>query len=80
MWNDLQDSIKETTKAAEDYQSEITKINEQMKELGMSQTEKLKERYAAASEELIKLNKELAIYTKYNILTDADAAKKLELE
>jgi hypothetical protein len=51
-----------------------------MEDLNKSETDKLSERYAKVTEELELLNKELEKYTKYDILTDADAAKKLELE
>jgi TP901 family phage tail tape measure protein len=80
VWDELQDAIKEVTKEADKYVKEIDKIKDKMEDLNKSETDKLSERYAKVTEELELLNKELEKYTKYDILTDADAAKKLELE
>lgn len=68
------------TNEADKYVKEIDKIKDKMEDLNKSETDKLSERYAKVTEELELLNKELEKYTKYDILTDADAAKKLELE
>jgi len=51
-----------------------------MDDLGKSKVDKLSERFAKISEEVIKLNDELQVYLQYDILTDADAKKKMELE
>lgn len=80
VWDELQDAIKEVTNEADKYVKEIDKIKDKMEDLNKSETDKLSERYAKVTEELELLNKELEKYTKYDILTDADAAKKLELE
>jgi len=78
--DELQESIKDTKKNLEDYVREIDKIREKMDDLGKSKVDKLSERFAKISEEVIKLNDELQVYLQYDILTDADAKKKMELE
>lgn len=80
MWDELQESIKNTTREAEDYTKEIDKIKQKMDDLNKSETDKLSERYAKVVEEVEKLNAELEVYTRYDILTDVDAKKKIELE
>lgn len=79
-WESIQDAIDEAIDNVEDYQKEIDKLMEKMKDLESDTTDKLSDRYAAVVEEVQKLNKELEVYTKYDILTDADAKAKATLE
>jgi chromosome segregation ATPase len=51
-----------------------------MKDLESDTSDKLSERYAKVLEEVEKLNKEMEVYTRYDILTDADAKAKATLE
>lgn len=79
-WESIQNAIDEATDNVEDYKKEIEKLEEKMKDLQDDTTDKLSDRYAAVVEEVQKLNKELEVYTKYDILTDADAKAKATLE
>lgn len=79
-WESIQNAIDEAIDNVEDYQKEIDKLMEKMKDLESDTTDKLSDRYAAVVEEVQKLNKELEVYTKYDILTDADAKAKATLE
>lgn len=79
-WDELQKSIKEATKSTEDYAKQIEKIREKMEDLGKTEVDKLSERYAKVVEEIKTISKDLEPLQKYDILTDSDAQKKLELE
>lgn len=79
-WESIQDAIDDAIDNVENYQKEIDKLMEKMKDLESDTTDKLSDRYAAVVEEVQKLNKELEVYTKYDILTDADAKAKATLE
>ena len=79
-WESIQESIDNATDNAKDYQKEIDKLIEKMNDLESDTSDKLSDRYAAVVEEVQKLNKELEVYTKYDILTDADAKAKATLE
>lgn len=79
-WESLQEAIDKATDNAKDYQKEIDKLIEKMKDLESDTSDKLSERYAKVLEEVEKLNKEMEVYTRYDILTDADAKAKATLE
>ena len=79
-WQNIQEWIDEATKSVEDYQSEIDKLLNKISDLEKDTTDNLSDRYAEVVEELWELNKQLEVYTRYDILTDADAKAKQKLE
>ena len=80
VWENIQEWIENATDSVEDYQKEIDKLINKISELEKDTTDNLSDRYAAVVEELWELNKQLEVYTRYDILTDADAKAKQQLE
>lgn len=79
-WESIQESIDGANDNVKDYQKEIDKLLDKMKDLQSDTADDLSDRYAEVVEEVQKLNAELDKYTKYDILTDADAKAKADLE
>lgn len=79
-WESIKEWIDDATSSVDNYQKEIDKLIGKIKDLESDTSDKLSERYASVVEELWELNKQLEVYTRYDILTDADAKAKQKLE
>ena len=79
-WENIKEWIDDATSSVDSYQKEIDKLIGKIKDLESDTSDKLSERYASVVEELWELNKQLEVYTRYDILTDADAKAKQKLE
>lgn len=80
IWEEIADNIDEAEDNVKDYGEEIDKLTKKIADLEKDTAENLSDRYAEVVEEVQKLNEELEKYTKYDILTDADAKAKADLE